>query len=270
MIIDRSLRTVLLSLCFDIAYGMYNAVVGILFSSWWLITLGAYYIVLAVMRFSLIRIKQKASGDSELELFARRFTGILLIILTVCLTGTVILSVTDNRGTDHHEIIMITIALYAFTKVTLAVIRLVQSARQRSHVLVALRNVSLADALVSIFSLQRSMLVSFGEMQQKDVTLFNALTGTGVCIAVLTLGINLTGGKKVDMARSKIAKANEKIAEKVVGGYKKVEDTVVSGYKKVEDTVVEGYKKIEDSFVDKYLTKDGETVEEAKERLKKK
>ena len=29
-----------------------------------------------------------------------------------------------------------------------------------------------------------------------------------------------------------------------------------------------GYTKIEDKFVDKYLTRDGETVEEAKQRLK--
>ena len=64
-------------------------------------------------------------------------------------------------------------------------------------------------------------------------------------------------------------KANQKIEEKVVGAYKKIEDTVVGGYKKIEDTVVGGYEKIEDSFVDRYLTKDGETVKEAKERLKR-
>ena len=51
---------------------------------------------------------------------------------------------------------------------------------------------------------------------------------------------------------------------------KKIEETVVGGYKKVEDTVVGGYKKIEDKFVDTYLTKENETVEEAKARLKKK
>ena len=50
---------------------------------------------------------------------------------------------------------------------------------------------------------------------------------------------------------------------------KKIEETVVDGYKKVEDTVVDGYKKIEDKFVDKFLRKDGETLEQAKERVKK-
>ena len=50
---------------------------------------------------------------------------------------------------------------------------------------------------------------------------------------------------------------------------KKIEETVVGGYKKVEETVVGGYKKVEDKFVDKFLRKDGETIEEAKERIKR-
>ncbi len=60
------------------------------------------------------------------------------------------------------------------------------------------------------------------------------------------------------MAKSKIVKANKKIA-----------DTVVGGYKAVESAVVGAYTKIEDKFVDQYLTHDGETVTEAKRRLKK-
>ena len=60
------------------------------------------------------------------------------------------------------------------------------------------------------------------------------------------------------MAKSKIIKANEKIAEKVTSGFQKVSDTVVSGYLKIED-----------KFVDQYLTKEGESVEEAKKRIHK-
>lgn len=61
------------------------------------------------------------------------------------------------------------------------------------------------------------------------------------------------------MAKSKIVKANKKIS-----------NTVVDTYKKIENSVVNGYTKIEDCFVDRYLTKDGESVEEAKARLKSK
>ena len=37
----------------------------------------------------------------------------------------------------------------------------------------------------------------------------------------------------------------------------------------MEGTVVDGYTKVEDAFVDRYLTKEGETVAQAKERLKR-
>lgn len=67
--------------------------------------------------------------------------------------------------------------------------------------------------------------------------------------------------------QSKLVKANEKIAKKVTGGYKKIEEGVVGGYKKIEEGAVGGFTKISDSFVDEFLTKDGESVEEAKMRL---
>ena len=70
------------------------------------------------------------------------------------------------------------------------------------------------------------------------------------------------------MAKSKLVKANEKIADGVTTGFQKISDGVTEGFSKISDTVVEGYTKIEDKFVDKYLTKDGESVAEAKKRLK--
>lgn len=69
------------------------------------------------------------------------------------------------------------------------------------------------------------------------------------------------------MAKSKLVKANEKIAEGVVGGYKKIEEGVVGGYKKVEEGAVGGFNKMVDQFVDHFLTREGESVEEARERI---
>lgn len=58
------------------------------------------------------------------------------------------------------------------------------------------------------------------------------------------------------MAKSKLVQVNEKIEKKVVGGYKKIEESAVGGFNKIAD-----------KFVDNFLTKEGESVEEAKERL---
>jgi len=55
----------------------------------------------------------------------------------------------------------------------------------------------LADACVSIFALQRSMLVSFGEMSETDICIFNAVIGSAVCVIVFLLGLNLVRNKKI-------------------------------------------------------------------------
>ncbi len=60
------------------------------------------------------------------------------------------------------------------------------------------------------------------------------------------------------------------IEEGVVDTYEKIEDGVVGAYKKIEDSVVGAYKSMENHFVERFLAKDGETVEEAKERMQQK
>lgn len=246
-----------LSLTVNFSYAVGNCVMGFVLHSWWFITLGIYYTTLSVMRFSVLQIcRRKEKGDNGQ--FAKKYTGIFLVLLAVDLIGVVILSVVESRGVKLHEIVVITMALYAFSKITLSIINLQKTRHNSNAVIKTLRNISFADALVSIYSLQRTMLVSFPGLNEGEIKIFNILTGSAVCLSVLLLGINLIGGRKTQLAKSKIVKTGEKIAE-----------TVVGGYKKIEKGVVDGYTKIEDKFVDAYLTKDGETVEEAKARLKK-
>ena len=70
------------------------------------------------------------------------------------------------------------------------------------------------------------------------------------------------------MAKSKRVAANKKIAEGVTTGFNKMSEGVVSGFNKMTEGVVKGYTKIEDGFVDQFLTEEGESVEDAKKRLR--
>ena len=47
----------------------------------------------------------------------------------------------------------------------------------------------------------------------------------------------------------------------------KIENGVVGGYKKIEEGVTGTFQKVEDGFVDRFLTREGETVSDAKKRL---
>ena len=187
---DRTLKLTLASLSFNIAFATYYIVMGLLTSSWWLLTLGSYYLVLSIVRFVVLRSKSK-------ERFIAKFTGWMLIILSIPLAGTVILSVVRDRGHELHMIVMIAMAAYAFTKITLATIKLIKARRSTSATLVTLRNISFADAFVSIFALQRSMLVSFEGMTEVEIVIMNVTLGSAVCVIVFLLGMNLLRSKKL-------------------------------------------------------------------------
>ena len=60
---------------------------------------------------------------------------------------------------------------------------------------------------------------------------------------------------------------NGKIVDSITAGYNKIESGVVEGYRKVESGVVDGFTKMTDQFVGKFLTKEGETLEDARTRL---
>lgn len=185
---DRTLKRALASLSFNIAFAIYHLAVGLVTSSWWLLTIGSYYFVLSIVRFAVIHLKSK-------ERFISKFTGWMLILLSVPLAGTVILSIVQDRGHELHMIVMIAIATYAFTKITLATIKLIKARRSTSVTLITLRNISFADGFVSIFALQRSMLVSFEGMTEKEIVIMNAALGSAVCVIVFLLGINLLKNK---------------------------------------------------------------------------
>ena len=186
---DKTLKFVLASLVFNMAFATYHLIMGLVTSSWWLLTLGSYYLVLSIVRFVVLRSK---SG----ERFIAKFTGWMLILLSIPLVGTVILSVVRDRGHEWHMIVMIALAAYAFTKITLATIKLIKARRSTSATLITLRNISFADAFVSIFALQRSMLVSFEGMTEAEIVIMNATLGSAVCVIVFLLGVNLLRNKK--------------------------------------------------------------------------
>lgn len=267
---DRRFRIVFSAGCtlvINLVYGLGHAVFGVMEASSWLLVMAAYHILLGVMRFGAVLTERRHTSES----FVMRFCGGMLTALAVILGISTALSILQDRAVPHGLIIMLIIAVYTFWKLTMAIIHTVQAHLSGTPLTRTIRNITLASALASMMTMQRSMLASFGAgMPSGEVLLFNALTGAGVCLLVLLMGLNMIFDEKGlgKMAKSKLVKVNQEIAKTVAEGYKKVENAVVGGYKKIEDTVVGAYTKIEDKFVDQYLTRDGENVEEAKARLK--
>ena len=182
--IDKIRKTIWLRLVFNMVYSAYHIVFAVVAASWWFFTIGIYYGILSVVRYTILRHR----GHKP---FLIHFTGTMLILLSVSLVGTVILAFVKDRGKVFGLITMLAIATYSFNKIVLATIKWIKAKKNASPKMLALRNISFADALVSIFSLQRSMLVSFEGMTETEIRIMNVVTGSGVCVIVFLLGLHL-------------------------------------------------------------------------------
>ena len=206
MIKIKPFQIAIFSLIMNIAYSIYNIALGTTTHSWWFITVGVYYSILGLMRFAVLRTRKKRVKKN-----LQTFTGIMLVLTSLPLAGMVILSSIKDRGVVHHEIVMITIALYTFIKITLATINLVKARGKRASVTIStLRHITFADAAVSIYSLQMSMLVSFEGMTESDIRIFNIVVGSTVCFIVFLVGLALLGVKIQKLKTKSLKKQSAK------------------------------------------------------------
>lgn len=208
----RMLVTTALGLLMNLLYALYHGVLGLANQSLWFMTLCAYYAVLGTLRFSAVLCGHKSNPayTADTERFVVKFSGVLLSVLSFVLTGVIYVSQSQNIATRYGEIVMITIATYTFGKITMAVVRAVRQRRNSSGLLAVVRNIAYAEVAASVLTLQRSMLVSFGEMEERVIRCMNILTGAAVCLFVLILGITMIRKGQSSWQRQNLVRQTKK------------------------------------------------------------
>lgn len=185
----------------NLLYAGIKMVSGILYSSVWFITLAVYYVLLAVMRASLLHYVRKArknipmankyTREYKISEWSRyRLCGIILMFMNVALAGMIILAVHQNSGFEYPGMLIYAMAMYAFYAVISAVWNVVKFRRYGNPIMSAAKVINLTAALVSMLSLETAMLTRFGAaddpMFRKAMT---ASTGAGISILVLGMAI---------------------------------------------------------------------------------
>lgn len=184
------LLTALIAFCCNFLYALYHGVLGVLQISLWFLAICAFYSILAVMRFCVVLCGWKAKDAAEVsDVFMMKIAGLLLLLLSVVLAGINFISLTQNVATAYGKITMIMIAAYTFGKIVAVIIKAVRQRKNCDPLFQVLRNISYAEVAGAVLTLQHSMLISFGSMAESKIHMLNALTGAGVCLFILLLGV---------------------------------------------------------------------------------
>lgn len=168
-------------------YVLFRIVVGIRYASMWFISMAVYYLVLGVLRLSLIlSYRQKVNID---ELRCYRRTAWLLFLLNIPMGGMITLMVLTNSGYSYPGYVIYLSAMYTFYTMVTSVINLVRFRRLGSPILSAAKVLNFIAALMSILGLQTAMIAQFSAESDSFRKTMNAITGGVIWLCVILTAV---------------------------------------------------------------------------------
>ena len=209
---DRVFRT---NVSLSVSFVISMLYVGINLWSWhalksyWFMVLAVYYVIMAVMRFLLVRyVRIQKIGTNILGEWKRsRICAYILLLINLSLSGAVLMILYQHKGYDYPGIMIYVMAMYTFYSLTMSIVELVKYRSLASPIMSTAKMVSLSAALVSMLNLETAMFAQFGaEMSVEHQHIFIILTGAGVSITVVTLSIILIVRATKEIRREKYGK----------------------------------------------------------------
>ena len=209
---DRLFRTrisLYISLTISMIYVGINLWSWHILRSWWFLVLAVYYVIMAVMRFLLVRyVRIQEIGTNILGEWKRsRICAHILLLINLSLSGAVLMILYNNRGYDYPGVMIYVMALYTFYSTIHAIVDLIKYRDLGSPVMSSAKIVSLSAALVSMLNLETAMFAQFGaDLTPETQRIFIILTGAGVSITVVTLSVMMIVRASKEIRRMKHGK----------------------------------------------------------------
>lgn len=170
-----------ISFYINLIYGLFKLLTGIYFKSAWFITFAIYYLLLCLMKRSLITSYKK---DNVININKKiKHIGIILLFLDIVLSGMIILIIHKNETFIYPGYLIYIVALYDFYLVISASINVIKQRKQNNPLIFASRGINLTVAMISMISLEVAMIYQFGN---NDIEFKNTMIGiTGFVVALI-------------------------------------------------------------------------------------
>ena len=184
------------SLCVTILFALYHGFLGLAASSIWHGSICVFYLLLVVIRGIILLTEYRIKSEREEEKQRRRrktfsITSVLLLLLNLSLMLPISLMVLLQNQVNIGKIPAIAMAAYTTYKITMALIHI---RRQKIyHVLIReLRTINLIDALVSILTLQSTLImVNSGPAEEMNMLTLSSISSAAIYIVIIIVTVRL-------------------------------------------------------------------------------
>ena len=204
----RGVTSIYQGLALNSIYVLFRIVTAVIYRSVWFWSVAGYYIMLIVVRTSLIycvRTEKKCKNAYERsmhELKGYRLCGILMLALHVGMDGMVFQMVLNEYYFYYPGYLIYVVAIITFYHVITAIVNLIKFRKLKNPLLYASKMLSFVGALVSVLTLQTAMLTHFGDNAQLYRTQ-NVILGNSICFIAAAISIFMIIDGSVKLNRLK-------------------------------------------------------------------
>ena len=193
--IDYDFNTVISafgSLLVTTVFALYNGFIGISHSSLWHRAICVYYIILVIFRGMIVLARRKILFSQNSEKARNKVymvAAVLLLILNFSLIIPVSLMVRQQKPVNLSLIPAISMAVYTTYKIIMASINLKRRKNSADSLIRLLRTINFIDALVSILTLQNTLIMVNSKTSSITMTRLATITGASVLLIILFLSV---------------------------------------------------------------------------------
>ena len=188
----KTVTAALGSLAVTALFALYNGFLGVSHASLWHGSICVYYLVLVILRTTVIAAGKKAGRKAEPNRALAKVyiaSAALLLFLNVCLIVPVSVMVVRQKPVDMTLIPAITMAAYTTYKVIMASVNLKRRKRSSDRLVRLLRTINFIDALVSVLSLQNTLIMVNMKGDGSEMLTLSAITSAAIMLAVLAISV---------------------------------------------------------------------------------
>jgi hypothetical protein len=150
------------ALVFNFLYSALLFVVGKIYSSKWYFVTSLYYGLLCLAR-GFVFVKTSSKNSVETKIKSMRWCGYFLVFVNLVFSIMSFILIYENRLVKYHQIVVIALATYTFTSLTVAIVNTVKYLRNDDRSYFSAKMIGLIAAAVSIVTLTNTMLSTFGD-----------------------------------------------------------------------------------------------------------
>lgn len=183
---------VVISFLVSFAFALFNGVLGVVNKSIWNGSICVYYLLLLAIKLFILIGETKSKNNKKVFIFS----SVFLIFIDLAMFAPITIMVLNQKEVKLSLIASIAVAAYTTYKITMAIINYNKNKRNENLSFRQIRAINLIDAILSILTLQNTLIAVNGGVGDKSMFYLSIVTsfvGTAlilfISIAVFVRGL---------------------------------------------------------------------------------